>query len=720
VPALRAPRGRRTFGLREHNRGREVTQLSERAVVWPARTTWAVTAVLVVVNAILLVVAFPSLHPGDRFFNSVSVVGGLLFASMGLLIVVRARNVIGWILMGAGAIIQLVTLSELYPVVGLRTHPGSLPAPQLVSAILQPLFPLLMVSIAVMLLVYPVGTPPSPRWRPVLWAAIAGAAVSYLGLAVLKESVTPMGGLSFPNPLAIRSLHGTISTALVVVAWVTVLAGVACLWGLVVRFRRGDAELRQQVKWLGFATGGAVACLVLVFASLVACNCDESALATVGFVGFFLFVIVAVPASIAVSVLKYRLYEIDVIIGKAVLYGLLAAFLTAVYVAIVIGVGAVLGRRGNSFLTIVAAVVIAIAFQPVRERSHRLANRVVYGKRATPYEVLSEFSDRVAGTYASEDVLPSMAQILASGTGAVAAHVWLRFGNELREAASWPTDGTALPVVITGDRPADFRSGEHGVEVRHQGELLGALSVAMPPSDPMNPSKAKLVLDLAAQAGLVLRNVRLIEELRASRRRIVTSQDERAKALERNLHDGAQQQLVALAVKQRLAATVVRRDPDRAAEMLEELQTETAAALENLRDLARGIYPPLLADKGLAAALESQARKAAVPTTVESDGVGRYPQEVESAVYFCTLEALNNVAKYAEASRAKISLTQHERGLTFTVADDGVGFDADTMASGTGLQGMRDRLDAIAGKLAVESAPGHGATITGTVPVRSA
>jgi signal transduction histidine kinase len=694
-----------------------VTQLSERRAVWSAWAVWAVAAVLVVANAVLIVVAFPDLHPGDRFYNSLGDVGGLLFASIGLLIVVRARNVIGWILMGTGVIIQLVIFGVVYPTVGLRTHPGSLPAPDVVSAILQPIFPLLIVSIAVMLLVYPVGTPPSPRWRPVLWVAIAGAAMSYLGLAVVPESVNPIGGLSFPNPLAIRSFHGVISSALVVVALVTFLAGVGCLSGLVIRFRRGDTELRQQVKWLGFAVAGAVACFLLGIASLVVCGCDESAFSSVAFVGFFLFVIVAVPASIAVAVLKYRLYEIDVIIGKAVLYGLLAAFFTAVYVAIVIGVGAVLGSRGNSFLTIVAAVVIAVAFQPVRERARRLANRMVYGKRATPYEVLSEFSDRAARTYASEEVLPRMAQILATGTGGVAAHVWLRFGNELRAAASWPEDGTVAPVGVADDHTADFPSGEHGVEVRHQGELLGALSVAMPPSDPMNPSKAKLVQDLAAQAGLVLRNVRLLEDLRESRRRIVTAQDERAKALERNLHDGAQQQLVALAVKQRLAATVVRRDPDRAAEMLEELQTETAAALENLRDLARGIYPPLLADKGLAAALESQARKAAVPTTVESDGIGRYPQEVESAVYFCTLEALNNVAKYAEASRAEISLAQHDGGLTFTVADDGVGFDADTKAYGTGLQGMRDRLDAIGGTLEVRSQPGRGTTVTGRVSV---
>lgn len=679
---------------------------------------WAVTAVLVVANAVLIVVAFPDLHPGDRFYNSLSDVGGLLFASIGLLIVVRARNVIGWILMGTGVIIQLVTFGEVYPTVGLRTHPGSLPAPDLVSAILQPLFPLLMVSIAVMLLVYPVGTPPSPRWRPVLWVAIAGAAVSYLGLAVLRESVTPIGGLSFPNPLAIRSLHGAISTALVVVAWVTVLAGVACLWGLVVRFRRGDAELRQQVKWLGFAAGGAVACLLLVFASLVACNCDESGLSNVGFVGFFLFVIVAVPASIAVAVLKYRLYEIDVIIGKAVLYALLAAFLTGVYLAIVIGVGAVLGGRGNSFLTIVAAVVIAVAFQPVRDRARGLANRIVYGERATPYEVLSEFSDRVADTYASEDVLPRMAQILATGTGAVSAHVWLRLGNELREAASWPTDGTVAPVGVADDHPADFPSGEYGVEVRHQGALLGALSVAMPPSDPMNPSKAKLVQDLAAQAGLVLRNVRLIEQLRASRRRIVAAQDERAKQLERNIHDGAQQQLVALTVKLRLLEQLAPRDPAKTAEMASQLQAEATEALENLRDLARGIYPPLLADKGLVVALEGQARKATVPTEVRVENVGRYAQDVEAAMYFCTLEALNNVAKYSRASRAEVHLAQTNGELVFEVVDDGAGFDPAETGYGTGLQGMVDRLDAIGGTLHIRSAPGEGATVTGRVPTR--
>ncbi|MGZ4151902.1 MAG: sensor histidine kinase, partial [Actinomycetota bacterium] len=215
----------------------------------------------------------------------------------------------------------------------------------------------------------------------------------------------------------------------------------------------------------------------------------------------------------------------------------------------------------------------------------------------------------------------------------------------------------------------------------------------------------------------VLANVRLLEELRDSRRRIVAAQDERARKLERNIHDGAQQQLVALAVKQRLAESLVDRDPTKAKAMLADIQAETQEALETLRDLARGIYPPLLADKGLGAALTAQARKATLPVDVETDGIGRYPQEVEAAVYFCCLEALQNVSKYAQASRAAVRLSATDGVLRFEVRDDGAGFDPQVVSFGTGLQGMADRLDAIRGSLEVRSAPGEGTTLTGTVPV---
>jgi signal transduction histidine kinase len=257
------------------------------------------------------------------------------------------------------------------------------------------------------------------------------------------------------------------------------------------------------------------------------------------------------------------------------------------------------------------------------------------------------------------------------------------------------------------------------VPVRHEEELLGALTLSMPASEPASPATRKLVADLAAQAGLVLRNVQLIEELRASRRRLVAAQDEERRRLERNLHDGAQQQLIALRLRLRLAEELVQDDPAMMSRTLAELGEVTQSALDDLRDLARGIYPPLLADRGLTAALEAQARKSPIDVRVQSEGIARYPQEAEAAVYFCSLEALQNVTKYAEATSATVRLWQDDGMLSFAVADDGGGFDTTQVGYGTGLQGMADRLSALGGLLVVESELGAGTTVAGRVPVAS-
>ena len=256
------------------------------------------------------------------------------------------------------------------------------------------------------------------------------------------------------------------------------------------------------------------------------------------------------------------------------------------------------------------------------------------------------------------------------------------------------------------------------VPVVHRGNLLGAISVRMPKGEPLRPAGQQLVADVASQAGLVLSNVSLVEDLRASRERLVTAQDEARRRLERNLHDGAQQDLVALRIKARLGTTV--ECLPEAKEIFGELQADAAGALENLRDLARGIYPPLLADLGLAAALNAQASKSAVPVTVEADGVGRFGQDTEAAVYFCCLEALQNTAKYAGASQARICLQARGGMLRFTVSDDGTGYDARHTPMGSGLRNMADRLAALGGRLEVRSAPGQGTTITGHLPVPTA
>ena len=216
-------------------------------------------------------------------------------------------------------------------------------------------------------------------------------------------------------------------------------------------------------------------------------------------------------------------------------------------------------------------------------------------------------------------------------------------------------------------------------------------------------------------AGLTAELQATIGELRASRRRLVEAQDAERRKIERNLHDGAQQQLVALSIQLGLLEQSAE-DADFVRELTPQLRSVARAALDELRDLARGIYPPLLADQGLVPALEAQARRATVPVLIEADGIGRYPRDAEAAVYFCVLEALQNVAKYAHASRATVAMSCRGGNLEFSVADDGAGFDTAQARSGTGLQGMADRLAAIDGTLRIRAEPGLGTTVSGRLP----
>jgi signal transduction histidine kinase len=426
------------------------------------------------------------------------------------------------------------------------------------------------------------------------------------------------------------------------------------------------------------------------------------------------------------------------VVSRALVFGLMAAFITALYVAIVVGVGWVVGTRGqtNLGLSVVATAVVAVAFQPVRRRAQRFANRLVYGHRATPYEILSRFSENVAGTYATEEVLPRMGRVLAEGTGAAHAEVWLRVEDTLRLSASWPEgegEGIAVLPFSGGEFPA-IPSADRVVPIHDHDELLGALAVTKPPGEPFNPAEEELLSDLASQAGLVLRNVRLTaelqahvdeisrqaQELRASSQRIVAAQDAERRRLERNIHDGAQQHLVALAVRLRMAASAAAKDPEKAARMLEELRNQAAEGLETLGDLARGIYPPVLADQGLIAAIRAQTEKLPMRVDVEAGDLRRYSLETEAAVYFCCLEALQNVAKYAEASRTVVRLDEKDGVLTFTVADDGAGFDPTAGPKGSGLQNITDRVEALGGTLAIESEPGRGTRVTGRIPIEAA
>jgi signal transduction histidine kinase len=693
--------------------------MNQRRLAW---TIWglsvAFTAAYLAVNT-----SANGFNLGEYAFTVFAV---LLYSTVGALITSRqAGNRVGWLFAWVGLSASISILAGSYATLAQQRDLPLLAATAWLGRVG---FAAMFGPLGFLFLIFPTGRPASQRWGWLLRAMLVAYAVTMIGFALTPGSLEA-GFAELPKPVANpiglpTSWKQAVETLTTIAGLVVAVGALVSVLSLIQRYRRASRLERQQIRWLAFL-GVFLGVILVITLGLVATGAvgDNSVVSAITFFAFIAGMFLGIPLVCGIAILRHGLWDLDVVVKKTMQYGLLVAgFIAAVALLAVFLPVLVIGVGGGDVVDvpmIVIGAALAIGFILVRKRAQRWANRIVYGKRSTPYEVLSEFAERVGETYSTEDVLPRMAQLLGEATGARIARVWLRIGNEMRAEASWPPDvPPTRNAPVRGDELPDFGSDD-AFEVRHQGELLGALTVSLAANDPMNATKEKLARDMAAQAGLVLRNVRLIEDLRESRRRIVSAQDERARTLERNIHDGAQQQLVALSVKLRLATGLIDRDPAKARTMLEELQGQTTETLEDLRDLARGIYPPLLADKGLPAALEAQARKSPVPVTVHPDGVGRYGQDVESAVYFCCLEALNNVAKYADASSVEIRLRQTEGELRFEVADDGVGFEPDTTTHGTGLQGIADRLDALGGRFEIRAALGEGTTLIGLVPSRT-
>jgi signal transduction histidine kinase len=664
-----------------------------------------------------------AVHYGSAVTHALSYLGDLVQVALGALIVIRRpRHPVGWLLLAAVSISQLDQgIVSNFVIYAIDIRHRAIPGGDLVGSFQAMMWMLFVVPTAIFLpLVFPTGKLLSRRWRPVVWAGVIAMVVGFLanGLSPNRDASSYIAGV---HPVLLPEPYAAIAAALSA-AFVVLLPALIALSiiALVLRYRRGSSDERHQIKWLAFAiaVAGSAGSTSLALSAL---GHPIPLLQDLDILGIAL-----IPVAAAIAVLRYRLYDIDVVISRTLVYGALALFITTVYVGVVVGIGTLVGSGGqpNLPLSIIATAIVAVAFQPLRERLQKVANRLVYGKRATPYEVLSRFSERVAETYSAEDALPRMARVLAEGTGAETAQVWLRAGKVLRLAAAWPnSSGAEEPVLLQSENLPDL-PGAESVPVRHQGVLLGALTVSKRQGESLTPIEHKLLDDLAHQAGLVLKNVGLtsellarLEDLRASRQRLVAAQDEERRRLERNLHDGAQQYLVAIKIKLGLAESIAITDPGKTSDMIDQLKADTDEALETLRDLARGIYPPLLADQGLAAALQAQARKTTLPVEVDADGIGRYSQDVEAAVYFCVLEALQNTQKYAGAGHATVRLNVHGDELRFEVEDDGKGFDPATQKRGSGTQNMEDRLDALGGDVEVRSAPGQGATVAGRLPV---
>ena len=383
---------------------------------------------------------------------------------------------------------------------------------------------------------------------------------------------------------------------------------------------------------------------------------------------------------------------------SALVIGGLTVFVVLVYVVVVLGGGVLVGRTSSPdlVLSVVATVIVAVAFDRVQRVLERTAHRVVHGDATPPYDVLERFASTITGSYPVEEVPSRMARVLAEGTGARATEVWLTVQDRATLAATWPPGADRAPVGAPGRRE---------LPVRYAGEALGVLVVQE--QAPLTAVEERLFAGLADQAGLVLRSAALrvqlqrradeltarADELRASRQRLVDLQDERRRVLERDIHD-------ALAVNLRPAQTLAGRSPERARELLATQEQAAADAIDTLVQLSRGIYPPLLADEGLTPAVRAAAATSPVPVTVVAE-VGRYDARIEAAAYFACLEALQNASK-----------------LALTIEDDGRGFDPSALPRGGGLANLRDRVESVGGTLTTVSVPGRGTRIEAVLPAR--
>ena len=400
--------------------------------------------------------------------------------------------------------------------------------------------------------------------------------------------------------------------------------------------------------------------------------------------------------------------------------GQLAGFVAGVYLVVVVGGNFLMGEsnRPSVLLSVLATGIVAVAFEPLRRSLRR---RFV----ASPYDRLARFVSSVADTVATEEIAPELARLVGEGTRAVAAEVLLlpaRPGAAAEVVSRWP--------LSEGGRSPDALE-HHRYPIRHGEEVLGWLVVYERPGRPLEPIEQQLVDDLCAQAGLALRHVQLAEdlqrrlveseeraaELRSSRQRVVAVADAERRRLERNIHDGAQQHLLALAINLALTRRLLTANPEQVPPRITQLRTAVAQASAVLEDLAHGIYPEQLVCDGVAAALRAAA-PTGIPLTIDDSTTGRYPREAEAAAYFCCLEAVQNAVKHSGGTQVCVHVTGDAEHLFLEVVDDGHGFDVEAAHAGAGTVNLRDRLEAVGGRAEVLSGP-TGTRVRGWIPIRA-
>ncbi|MFF3468303.1 histidine kinase [Streptomyces sp. NPDC002619] len=614
---------------------------------------------------------------------------GASFTAVGLYVVrIRPRHPEGWLFVATGMVHAVMFFGRQY---GL--HDGALAGASWVGWVGVWPLPLAIALAGWTFMAFPDGRLPSPWWRFAVVAMMAIAAVLAVVSALWPVEYDRMG-LAAPHPLAVPGgeaadrvwEYAQYSYLLFQVLWTV---------AIVVRIRRARGDEARQMRWLVFAV---VMAIVLLVAGLLAFGSPVPGL----------LALPLIPIAAGFAILKFRLYDIDPVINKTLVVGAMLLLITAAYVAIVVGAGTVVPADERA-LSLVTTAVVAVAFEPLRRRAQRLADRLVYGHRATPYEALSRLSAHLEDP--PQELLDAIAATVAGAVGATEVVAWVGDEHRLVPRGRWPAATVeASPAALAGlDGPRRLVR-----PVVHRGTVRGAITVRKPAGESLSATEVRLLSDLVAQTGLVIVQQQQAQEIQAAARRIVTAEDAARRRIERDLHDGAQQRLVTLGLELGALAKQAEASGAAMADRVKQARAQLLEATAELRELARGLHPMVLAQSGLEPALGALADRSAIPVQLHVAGAGRLPRDVEATAYYVICEALTNAARHSGASVVVVDVASVDGGLRVEVTDDGRG--GARPGPGMGLQGLADRLAALGGELRVDSPSGGGTRIRAVLP----
>ncbi len=647
------------------------------------------------------------------YLSALPLVGGLLAAR-------RPSNPVGWILVAA-ALSLGVTVFATGWVDYVVEHPQALPVRDLMTWLQWPGFLAFLLPVSLLPLVFPNGELLSPRWRAVAGTAVCGLVATGIGLA-LRPGALDEERPELVNPYGLEGAKGLVDTILGVGLVLVSVAAAAGGVSLVLRYRRAGTIERVQIRLVAIAAVLLVV-LVLVVNLLPGAHDGGSAPRVIADAVMF----IGLPVAVAVAVLRHHLYEIDRLIRRSLVYGALWTLIAAVYVAVAAALGIAAGAQFSVPVAVAITIAVTLLVQPARRKLERVADRLVFGARLSGVEVLARFGTTLRESFDLDQIAPRLAATVRAGLGLD----WARVSLYLPAA-----DGMHVePIGVDGavlDSPLDPAVT---VELVHVGEPVGVIECGPKPEGEISAADLGVLQTLADQAALAVRNARLAAELaarldeiarqasmlEASRTRIVQAQDVERRRIERNLHDGAQQEIATLMTKLALARSRLHSDADRADATLAELQHDSRQLLVGLRELAQGIHPSVLTDRGLVDAIEARLRRLPHDAALHAPQdlcSRRFADAVEGAAYFVVSEALANIVKHAQATRAEVNVSVDGGHLLVEIVDDGVGFLPDKPPGG-GLAGLADRVEAVGGTFTVTSSPGGGAVVRAVFPARA-